>query len=173
MSEYFPEPKSLGANAKVELDLSNCATKSDFQYHQILTFGDTEIEKKNPLPPRYKSPIFLKDADIEKVLVSNKISRGDGQTKWMSFWVEDDDLLEKYNTIWDKVSADIKKEFDSEPVYNKNILKSKIKFHCDEVTDFYNKEIPKVDSNHTCLAVISLDSALNKDGNYYPQVSLK
>ena len=26
--------------------------------------------------------------------------------------MEDDDLLEKYNTIWDKVSADIKKKFD-------------------------------------------------------------
>ena len=33
----------------------------------------------------------------------------DGQTKWMYFLIEDDDLLEKYNTIWDKVSADIKK----------------------------------------------------------------
>ena len=32
----------------------------------------------------------------------------------------DEDLLEKNNTIWDKVSANIKKEFDSEPVYNKN-----------------------------------------------------
>ena len=29
------------------------------------------------------------------------------------------------------------------------------------------------DSNHTCLAVINLNSALNKDGNYYPQVFLK
>ena len=28
-------------------------------------------------------------------------------------------------------------------------------------------------SNHTCLAVISLDSALKKDANYYPQVFLK
>ena len=37
----------------------------------------------------------------------------------MYFSIEDDDLLKKYNTIWDKVSADIKKEFDSEPVYNK------------------------------------------------------
>ena len=27
-----------------------------------------------------------------------------------------------------------------------------------------------MDSNHTFLAVISLDSALNNDGNYYPQV---
>ena len=50
----------------------------------------------------------------------------DGQTKWMYFLIEDDDLLEKYNTIWDKVSADIKKEFDSEPVYNKKFLKAKI-----------------------------------------------
>ena len=29
------------------------------------------------------------------------------------FEIEDDDLLEKYNTIWDKVSADINKEFES------------------------------------------------------------
>ena len=40
---------------------------------------------------------------------------------------EDDDLSEKYNAIWDKVSADIRKEFTSEPVYNKNYLKTKIK----------------------------------------------
>ena len=39
--------------------------------------------------------------------------------------------------------------------------------------DFYDKEIPKVDCNHTCLAVINLDSALNRDGNYYPQVFVK
>ena len=41
-----------------------------------------------------------------------------GQTKWMYFLVEDDDILEKYNTIWGKVSTDIKKEFDSEPFFN-------------------------------------------------------
>ena len=52
-------------------------------------------------------------------------------------------------------------------------MKTKIKFHGDEVTDFYDKKIPKVHCNHTCLAVISLDSALKKDDNYYPQVFLK
>ena len=42
------------------------------------------------------------------------------QTKWMYFFAEDDDLSERYNVIWDKISADVKKkEFDSEPVYNK------------------------------------------------------
>ena len=96
----------------------------------------------------------------------------DGQTKWKYFLIEDDDLLEKYNNIWDKVAADIKK-IDNEPVYNKEYLKTKIKCHRDQITDFYNKEIPKVESNHTCLAVISLDFVLKKDESYYLQVFLK
>ena len=37
----------------------------------------------------------------------------DGQTKWMYFLIENDDLIEKYNTIWDKLSADIKKNLIS------------------------------------------------------------
>ena len=84
----------------------------------------------------------------------------------MYFLIEDNDLLEKYNTIWDKVSADIKKEFDSEPVYSRNFLKTKIKSHDDEVADFYDKKILKVNSHHSCLAAISLDSPLKKDDNY-------
>ena len=84
---------------------------------------------------RHKSPIFLKDVDIEKMLVSCKISYKyftgylyndqkvkplhimfpktsayvksyDGQIKWMYFLNEDDNLLKKYNTVWDKVCAD-------------------------------------------------------------------
>ena len=64
------------------------------------------------------------------------LKRYDGKTKWIWFLIEDDDLLEKYYTIWDKVSADIKKEFDSKTVYNKNYLITKIKSNGDEVTDF-------------------------------------
>ena len=40
-----------------------------------------------------------------------------GQTKWMYFLIKDDDLLDKYNTIWDKVSSDIKKS-DSKTANN-------------------------------------------------------
>ena len=52
---------------------------------------------------------------------STYLKRFDGETKRMYFLIEDDDVLEKYNTIWDKVSADIKKEFDSKPSIIKNI----------------------------------------------------
>ena len=38
---------------------------------------------------------------------------------------------------------------------------------------FRIKKTPNTDSNHTCLAAISLDSALKKNDNYYPQVFLK
>ena len=48
-----------------------------------------------------------------------------------------------------------------------------MKPHSNEVTNFHDKNIPKADSNHICLAVISLDFALKKDENYYPQVFLK
>ena len=62
---------------------------------------------------------------------------------------------------------------DSESVYNKIFQKTKINFHGDEVTDFDYKEIPQVDSNHICLEVINLKSALKKYHNYYMQVLLK
>ena len=53
-------------------------------------------------------------------------------------------------------------------------MKTKIKPHGDKVTGkIYNKKIPGVDSNHTCLAVFSLDSPLKKDENYYLQAFLK
>ena len=42
---------------------------------EILTFGDIEVEKNNFYHD--KSSIFLKDVDIEKVLVSSKIFSGE------------------------------------------------------------------------------------------------
>ena len=46
-------------------------------------------------------------------------------------------------------------------IWKKNLItslstiKNFSKHHDDEVTGFHNKKIPKVDSNHTCLAIIS------------------
>ena len=41
MSEYFPKPKSLRANVKVELDLSDYATKADLKNAtSVATFSE-------------------------------------------------------------------------------------------------------------------------------------
>ena len=45
-----------------------------------------------------------------------------GETKSMYFSIEDGDLLNEYNNIWNKVSNSIKKELESEPIYNKIFL---------------------------------------------------
>ena len=75
---------------------------------------------------------------------STYVKSYDEQTKWMYFLIEDDGLLKNHKTIQDKVKAYIKKEFYGELVYNKEFSKNKIKSHGGKVTDFYDKEIPKV-----------------------------
>ena len=66
------------------------------------------------------------------------------ETKYMSFLIKGDELLEKYNEIWEKVKNIIKKEFDSESVHNEKYLKAKIKFYNRKtITNFHNDKIPK------------------------------
>ena len=83
----------------------------------------------------------------------------------MYFLIDDDDLLKIYNFTWDKVSAEIKQEFDSKPVYNKWFLKTKVKSYGDEATYFHNKEFLKVGCTHKCLALITIDTAIKKNEN--------
>ena len=61
----------------------------------------------------------MKSLHIMPQKTSDYLKSYDWQTKWMHFLIEDDDLLEKYNTIWNKVSVGIKKELDIGPVCNK------------------------------------------------------
>ena len=61
------------------------------------------------------------------------------ETKYMSFFIKDDELLKKYNEIWEKVKNSLNKEFDSEPVYNKKYLKAKIKSYNGKSTQIFTK----------------------------------
>ena len=68
MSEYFPRPKSLGANVKVELDLSNYATKTDLK---TATGVDTSPFSKNIDLANLKSAVDKLDIDKLKIVPSN------------------------------------------------------------------------------------------------------
>ena len=68
MSEYFPKPKSLGANVKVELDLSNYATKADLKN---ATGVDTLDSAKETDLANLKSDVDKLDIDKLKYLPSN------------------------------------------------------------------------------------------------------
>ena len=104
----------------------------------IIKFGDIEIEKQKF--HQHKRPISIKNIDINKIVVSNKVSFGKkgfkyligyrdakirplciflpkmsayrrdfDETKYMSFLIKDDELLEKYNEIWEKVKNSSRK----------------------------------------------------------------
>ena len=97
----------------------------------------------------------------------------DGKTKRIYFSIEIDDFLEKHNTISDKVGVDIKNEFIVNLFIVKKKSKTKIKYYGYSIMLCYNKDIHKVNSDHTCIAVINLDSALNENGKFYPQAFFK
>ena len=98
----------------------------------VIKFGDFEIQKQKF--HLHIGPISIKNIDITKIVVSNKVSFGkkgfkyfigykDGkkirplciflpnmsayrkdfdESKYISFLIKDDELLEKYNEIWKK-----------------------------------------------------------------------
>ena len=74
--------------------------------------------------------IGYKDTLITLHIMLPKISRyrkSFDETKYMSFLIKDDKLLEKNYKIWNQASSSVKKVFDSNPVYNetKNIYRLK------------------------------------------------
>ena len=72
-----------------------------------------------------------------------------------------------------KASNSIKKRFDSETLYNKKYLKTKIKSHEEKVTTiFYNDKIQIEVSQFICLLVILIDSVQRTGKNHYRQVFL-
>ena len=57
----------------------------------------------------------------------------------MNSFIQDDELLEKYNGVSNKVSNSIKE--DCESVFNKKFLKTKIRSYGDEATYFHIRKI--------------------------------
>ena len=48
----------------------------------------------------------------------------DKNIKYMNLLVNDKEILEKYNKIWNRIKTLIKKAFNSEPVYNDKYIKN-------------------------------------------------
>ena len=64
------------------------------------------------------------------------------ESKYMSFLIKDDELLEKYNEISKKKKKfenSIKKELNSEPVYNRKYLKAKITSYNEKINTKFSQ----------------------------------
>ena len=47
--------------------------------------------------------------------------------KNMSFVIKDDDVLDKYKEIWDKIKETLSIKFHSMPVFDENYIKAKVR----------------------------------------------
>ena len=84
----------------------------------------------------------------------------DQNSKCMNLLVNDKEILKKYTDIRNKIKSQIKKEFNSEPVYFDIYFKTKIKVYNDKVyTNFQHNKIPKDNEYCVRLSVILLDSS--------------
>ena len=96
---------------------------------------------------QYKRPISIKNVDIEKIVVSNKVpfvkkgfkyfigykdakklnlyiyffQNWVRETKYVSYLIKDDKLLEKCNEIWKRVTNSLKKEFNNKAIFSQNV----------------------------------------------------
>ena len=96
------------------------------------------------------------------------------ETKYRSFLINDDKLLEKHNETWEKVKNSLKNEFDSERVYNEKYLEAEISFYNGKINaNFYNNKTPKEVFSFICLSVVLIDSFFGTGKNYDPQVFLE
>ena len=94
--------------------------------------------------------------------------------KNMSFVIKDDDVLDKYNEIWDKIKETLSIKFHSMPVYDEKYIKAKVReFNGVIKTNFLGDEVPKENKHYTCIACITIDSVMRMEKKNYPQVYLE
>ena len=66
--------------------------------------------------------------------------------KNMSFFIKDDEVWEKYDKIWDAIRNKLGIKFHSEPVYEYEYLKAKVReFNGVIKTNFLGNDMPKED----------------------------
>ena len=92
----------------------------------------------------------------------------------MSFMVKDDNALDKYNKIWDKIKEKLNIKFHSMPVYDKIYIKAKVsEFDGKIKTNFLGDGLPKENIHYTRMACVAIDSVMRMDRKNYPQVYLE
>ena len=92
----------------------------------------------------------------------------------MYFLIKDDEVLNKYNEIWDVIKNKLRIKFYSLPVYDQRYLKTKVREYDGKIkTNFLGNGAPKENTQYACIACITIDSILGIEKKNYPQVYLE
>ena len=77
----------------------------------------------------------------------------------MPFKIEDDNILVKYNKIWNRICKIVNIKLHSKPFYDEKYIKAKVKTFNEVVNRvFSDDEIPKEGIHYICIAATNIDS---------------
>ena len=128
----------------------------------------------------FKYFIGYKEGEIVKPLciilpqMTGYIKYFENGGKNMSFVIKDDDVLDKYNEIWDKIKETLSIKFHSMPVYDEKYIEAKVREFSGVIkTNFLGDEVPKENEHYTCIACITIDLLMRMEKKNYPQIYLE
>ena len=94
--------------------------------------------------------------------------------KNMSFMVKDDNVLDKFNNIWDKIKEKLSIKFHSMPVYDQTYIKAKVReFDGVIKTNFLGDGVTKENMHYACIACITINSVMRMEKKNHPRVYLE
>ena len=113
----------------------------------------------------FKYFIGYQEDEIVKLLciilpqMSGYIKYFENGGKNMPFMIKDDNVLDKYNRIWDKIKKKLNIKFHGMPVYVETYRKAKIREFDGKIkTNFLDDKVPKENIHYTCIACITIGS---------------
>ena len=81
---------------------------------------------------------------------------------------------QKNEEIWDIIKNKLGIKFHSKPIYEKKYLKAKVREFDGEIrTNVLGNGVPKKNMYYTCIACITIDSAMKMNKKNYLQVYLE
>ena len=95
------------------------------------------------------------------------------------FFTNNNEFLERYTAIWEKISNLVNKEIDSDPIYNNKYINTKIRSCNNDIKtnfrniDNKNNKLPEKNKPYKCISLISLASIIKINKIYYPQTLLQ
>ena len=111
-----------------------------------------------------------KEGEIVKLLciilpqMSVYIKYFENRSKNMCFMFKNDDVLDKYDEIWDKIKKKLTIKFPSMPVHDEKYMKVKVReFNGVIKTTFLGDKIPKESMHYFCIACITIDSVMRME----------
>ena len=105
----------------------------------------------------YKEGEIVKPLCIILLQMSRYVKCFENGGKNTYFVIKDDDVLEKYNEIWDKIKTDLNIKFHGMAVYDEKYMKTKVREFNDVIkTNYLGDEIPKENVYYTCRVKVGV-----------------